>query len=125
MSRVFAAYLGRRANRPGARGIRRHWITVLGLPRAGASSNTARAARDARHPPRLRRRSGDVRTAGFVLASAAIFFASLALGVLEGVLPLHFADRLAQVEIGALYVGASGSSPPAQRPRAAGDGARS
>ena len=48
-----------------------------------------------------------LRTAGFVLASAAIFFASLALGVLEGVLPLHFADRLAQAQIGALYVGAS------------------
>ena len=48
-----------------------------------------------------------LRTAGFVLAAAAIFFASLALGVLEGVLPLHFADRLAQAQIGALYVGAS------------------
>jgi MFS family permease len=31
----------------------------------------------------------------------------LALGVLEGVLPLHFAERLSQAQIGALYVGAS------------------
>ena len=31
----------------------------------------------------------------------------LALGVLEGVLPLHFAERLDQAEIAALYVGAS------------------
>ena len=31
----------------------------------------------------------------------------LALGVLEGVLPLHFAERLTQAQIGALYVGAS------------------
>ena len=62
-------------------------------------------------PPAARRDFiGDrtmLRTAGFVLASSAILFASLALGVLEGVLPLHFADRLAQAQIGALYVGAS------------------
>jgi MFS family permease len=31
----------------------------------------------------------------------------LALGVLEGVLPLHFAERLSQAQIGGLYVGAS------------------
>jgi MFS family permease len=31
----------------------------------------------------------------------------LALGVLEGVLPLHLAERLTQAEIGGLYVGAS------------------
>ncbi len=33
-----------------------------------------------------------LRTRGFKLASAAILFAVLALGVFEGVLPLHFAD---------------------------------
>jgi MFS family permease len=48
-----------------------------------------------------------VRTRGFRAASAAILFAVLALGVLEGVLPLHFAERLSQAQIGALYVGAS------------------
>jgi MFS family permease len=48
-----------------------------------------------------------LRTRGFWIASAAILFAVLALGVLEGLLPLHFAERLSQAQIGALYVGAS------------------
>jgi len=48
-----------------------------------------------------------LRTRGFWVASAAILFAALALGVLEGVLPLHFAERLSQAQIAALYVGAS------------------
>jgi MFS family permease len=48
-----------------------------------------------------------LRTRGFWAASAAILFAVLALGVLEGVLPLHLAERLSQAQIGALYVGAS------------------
>ena len=46
-----------------------------------------------------------LRTRAFWVASAAILFAVLALGVLEGVLPLHFAERLTQAQIGALYVG--------------------
>ncbi len=50
---------------------------------------------------------GPLRSRGFWLASAAIMFSVLALGVLEGVLPLHFAERLSQAQIGALYVGAS------------------
>jgi MFS family permease len=48
-----------------------------------------------------------LRTRGFRVASAAILFAALALGVLEGVLPLHLAERLSQAQIGGLYVGAS------------------
>jgi MFS family permease len=48
-----------------------------------------------------------LRTRGFGVAAAAILFAVLALGVLEGVLPLHFAERLSQAQIGGLYVGAS------------------
>jgi MFS family permease len=48
-----------------------------------------------------------LRTRGFGVASAAILFAVLALGVLEGVLPLHFAQRLSQAQIAGLYVGAS------------------
>ena len=48
-----------------------------------------------------------LRTRGFRVAAAAILFAVLALGVLEGVLPLHLAERLTQAEIAALYVGAS------------------
>ena len=50
---------------------------------------------------------GPLRSRGFWVASAAIMFSVLALGVLEGVLPLHFAERLGQAQIGALYVGAS------------------
>jgi MFS family permease len=48
-----------------------------------------------------------LRTRGFRVAAAAILFAALALGVLEGVLPLHLAERLTQAELGAFYVGAS------------------
>jgi MFS family permease len=48
-----------------------------------------------------------LRSRPFWVASAAILFAVLALGVLEGVLPLHLAERLTQAQIGALYVGAS------------------
>jgi MFS family permease len=62
-------------------------------------------------PPAARRGfAGDravLRTRSFWVASAAILFAVLALGVLEGVLPLHLAERLTQAQIGALYVGAS------------------
>ncbi len=50
---------------------------------------------------------GALRTRAFWVASAAILFAVLALGVLEGVLPLHLAERLTQAQIGGLYVGAS------------------
>jgi MFS family permease len=50
---------------------------------------------------------GALRRRAFWVASAAILFAALALGVLEGVLPLHLAERLGQAQIGALYVGAS------------------
>lgn len=45
-----------------------------------------------------------LQTRGFRVAAAGILFAVLALGVLEGVLPLHFAERLGQTEIAALYV---------------------
>jgi MFS family permease len=48
-----------------------------------------------------------LQTRPFWMACAAILFAVLALGVLEGVLPLHLAERLTQAQIGALYVGAS------------------
>jgi MFS family permease len=65
-----------------------------------------------------------LRGRSFVLAAAAVLFAYLALGLLEGVLPLHFAERLTQAEIGALYVGlslvvaTSATAAGSQRPRA-------
>jgi MFS family permease len=64
-----------------------------------------------------------LRERGFWLAAAAVLFAVLALGMLEGVLPLHFAERLTQAEIGALYVGlslvvaTSAAAAGSQRPR--------
>ncbi|MFF7550754.1 MFS transporter [Streptomyces canus] len=48
-----------------------------------------------------------VRTRGFWAASVGITFAVLALGTLEGVLPLHFATQLAQSQIGVLYAATS------------------
>jgi MFS family permease len=66
---------------------------------------------------------GMLRTRGFWVASAAILFAVLALGVLEGVLPLHLAERLSQAQIGTFYVGASlvvaltGAAAGGRRPR--------
>lgn len=48
-----------------------------------------------------------LRLPGFRLASAAILLVALALGTVEGPLPLHFADRLGQTEISALYVATS------------------
>ncbi len=44
---------------------------------------------------------------GFWAASAAILFTVLALGVVEGVLPLHLSRRLGQTEIGLLYASVS------------------
>ena len=58
-----------------------------------------------------------LRTRGFKLASAAILFAVLALGVFEGVLPLHFAERLDQSEIAAPL---RGSGPRRRRQRRRG-----
>jgi MFS family permease len=59
-------------------------------------------------PPRPRRFEPDrsvLRLPGFWLACAGVLFAILALGLVEGVLPLHVADRLRQAQIGWLYVG--------------------
>jgi MFS family permease len=80
----------------------------------------------AREPIEHRAFSSDraaLRARGFWRAAAAILFAVLALGLLEGVLPLHFAERLSQAEIGALYVGlslvvaTSAAAAGSQRPR--------
>jgi MFS family permease len=61
-----------------------------------------------RAPARARPFASDrsaLRLPGFWAASAAILFTVLALGVVEGVLPLHLARRLDQTEIGVLYAG--------------------
>ncbi len=61
-------------------------------------------------PPRRREFASDrsaLRIRAFWTSAAAVLFAVMTLGVLEGVLPLHFADRLTQAQIGGLYVGAA------------------
>jgi MFS family permease len=108
MSRVFAAYSVGGLVGPalgafgGVRGPFLAYLVLLlaALPLvlfAGAPSTRRSFAAD---------RSA-LATRAFWVASAAILFAVLALGVLEGVLPLHLAERLSQAQIGALYVGAS------------------
>jgi MFS family permease len=64
-------------------------IAAIGAPRKRAQFGSDRAA---------------LRTAGFWLASAGILMVALGYGALDGPLPLHFADRLGQGEIAALYV---------------------
>jgi MFS family permease len=64
-------------------------IAAIGAPRERAQFGSDRAA---------------LRTAGFWLASAGILMVALGYGALDGPLPLHFADRLGQGEIAALYV---------------------
>ena len=108
MSRIFAAYsvgglIGPALGIVG--GIRGPFLAYLGLLLAAVPLVLLM-----RNPATRRTFSADraaLRTRGFWLSSAAILFAALALGVLDGVLPLHFAERLTQTEIAALYVGAS------------------
>jgi MFS family permease len=59
-------------------------------------------------PPRRRRFEADrgvLRLPGFWLACAGVLFAILALGLIEGVLPLRVSTWLRQAQIGWLYVG--------------------
>jgi MFS family permease len=108
MSRIFAAYsvgglIGPMLGAFG--GIRGPFLAYLALLLAALPVVLFVAE------PRVRREfdadRAVLRTRGFRVASAAILFAVLALGVLEGVLPLHLAERLSQAQIGGLYVGAS------------------
>jgi MFS family permease len=106
MSRLYAAYsvgalLGPALGAIG--GVRGPFLAylalvVLAMPLAVAVGT----------PPRRRRFEPDsnvLRLPGFWLACAGVLFAILALGLVEGVLPLHVADRLDQAQIGWLYVG--------------------
>ncbi|WP_329258512.1 MFS transporter [Streptomyces sp. NBC_01478] len=67
-------------------------VLALQLPAHGATFTADRRA---------------LRSRGFWAASAGIAFAVMALGTLEGVLPLHFGTKLAQAQIGALYAATS------------------
>lgn len=104
MSRVAAAYsvgglVGPTLGVLG--GIRAPFAAYLGL--VGLASFGVLALR---REPSARTFSSDrtaLRLPGFATASLAITFVVLALGMAEGVLPLHFSSRLDQREIGLLY----------------------
>lgn len=64
-------------------------LTQVGAPRERIAFQSDRTA---------------LRTGAFWLACAGILLVALTLGTFDGPLPLHFADRLAQAEIAALYV---------------------
>lgn len=67
-------------------------VLLIGAPRERVSFSSDRRA---------------LRRPGFWFASAATLLVAVALGTLEGPLPLHFAERLEQREIGAMYVAIS------------------
>jgi MFS family permease len=108
MSRIFAAYsvgglVGPALGAVG--GIRGPFAAYLVLALCGLL-----AQRGVSSPAEARAFVSDkaaLRLRGFWVASAGILFAVMGLGVVEGVLPLHLAERLSQGAIGALYVGMS------------------
>ena len=108
MSRIFAAYavgglLGPALGAVG--GIRSPFAAYLVLALVGLVLQRALAT--TREPSTFEPDRTTLRLRGFWVASAGILFAVLGLGILEGVLPLHLAERLSQGEIGAFYVGIS------------------
>jgi MFS family permease len=108
MSRIFAAYsvgglVGPLLGATG--GVRGPFLAYLLLVLA-AIPLVALLGKPARYRPFQADRSA-LRLPGFWLACAGITVAILALGLSEGVLPLHFASRLGQAQLGALYVGAA------------------
>jgi MFS family permease len=72
-------------------------LVVLAAPLVGR-----RCVRPASALPGRPRRAA---AGGFWLACAGILLAVLALGITEGVLPLHVAGQLQQAQLGAVYVG--------------------
>jgi MFS family permease len=107
MSRVYAAYsagglIGPALGAIG--GIRGPFIAYAALagvaflfvgPLGKGERRTLRADRAALRRP------------GFWVASAGVAFTMLTFGVIDGVLPLHFATHLSQAEIGGLYAATS------------------
>lgn len=105
MSRVFAAYsvgalLGPALGVLG--GIGRPFAAYMGLAILAAAVAPLIGSPAVRRPFRADRAA--LRVRGFGLASAGIAFAVLALGVVDGVLPLHLGAELSQRGIAALFV---------------------
>lgn len=106
MSRVFAAYSAGALLGPafGALGgIARPFAAYLALAVIGALAAMRLGPPPARRPFRADRSA--LRAPGFAFASIGIGFATLALGVVDGVLPLHLATELSQRGIAVLFVG--------------------
>jgi MFS family permease len=106
MSRLYAAYSAGGLVGPALGaigGIRGPFLAylvlvVLAVPLAFAVGTPAQRRRF--EPDR-----SVLRLPGFWLACVGVLFAVMALGLIEGVLPLRLADRLQQSQIGWLYVG--------------------
>lgn len=108
MSRIFAAYSVGGLLGPGLGalgGVRTPFLAYLVI--VCAAIPLALLLRGTDQRVGFRSDPKALRLPGFWLASAGILFAVLGLGIVEGVLPLHFGTRLAQSEIAALYVGMS------------------
>ncbi|HET6751091.1 MAG TPA: MFS transporter [Actinomycetes bacterium] len=106
MSRIYAAYSAGGLVGPALGaigGIRGPFLAYLALVVLAVPLALAVGT-----PPRRRRFEPDrsvLRLPGFWLACVGVLFALMALGLIEGVLPLRLADRLRQSQIGWLYVG--------------------
>ena len=108
MSRIFAAYsvgglVGPAIGALG--GVREPFLVYLALVCLAAV--LVAAMPPSRHHPAFGSDRSALRSPAFRVASAGILFAVLALGVVEGVLPLHLAARLDQAQIGLLYAAMS------------------
>jgi hypothetical protein len=86
-------------------GVHGPFLAYLGLVTVGAGVALAMGTPATR--PHFHAERSTLRLRGFRLAAAGIVFAVLALGVVEGLLPLNVATLLKQGQIGALYVGMS------------------
>lgn len=108
MSRIFAAYsvgglLGPLLGALG--GVRAPFAAyLLAVIACGA---LVVAMPRARQPGRFATDRSVLRRPGFWVASAGVLFAYLSLGLVEGVLPLHFASALSQGRIGVLLAAMS------------------
>jgi MFS family permease len=106
MSRVLAAYAAGGIIGPalgaigGVRGPFAAYLALIVACFGLALLLVAPAQRKAFSPDRAA-----LRVSGFWVSCGAVLFAVIALGIVEGVLPLHFDARLGQAEIAALFAG--------------------